>query len=167
MAVPATDPAPLRRLGLRATAPRLAVLAMLAELGGHRSADDLVAALREAGYPHARTTVFNALQDLARTGLLRTAPVAAGALRYEADTSPHHHFVCRSCGLIVNVPISAAVRVPLYRGVNGTVDGVDVVYRGLCQQCSSAGARVQTTVRVPEHREEPVAVVRGEASDRL
>ena len=53
----AVDPAPLRRLGLRATGPRVAVLAALREVGGHRSANDVIAVLRKAGYAHARTTV--------------------------------------------------------------------------------------------------------------
>ena len=109
---------------------------MLAEVGGHQSADELVAALRQAGYPHARTTVYNALQDLARAGLVREAPVAAGALRYEADTSPHNHFVCRNCGLIINIPISEEVQVPATPPIEGVeVDTVDIVYRGTCEQC--------------------------------
>jgi Fe2+ or Zn2+ uptake regulation protein len=113
---------------------------MLAEVGGHQSADELVAALRQAGYPHARTTVYNALQDLARAGLVREAPVAAGALRYEADTSPHHHFVCRNCGLIINVPISDEVRLPPGPPIEGVeVDTVDIIYRGSCEQCSGGG----------------------------
>ena len=58
---PASDAARLRKLGLRATGPRLALLTVLERVGGHRSADELVAELRQAGYPHARTTVYNAL----------------------------------------------------------------------------------------------------------
>jgi Fe2+ or Zn2+ uptake regulation protein len=137
---PTVDAARLRRLGLRATAPRLAVLAVLGEVGGHQSADDLVLALRRAGYPHARTTVYNALQDLSRAGLVREAPVAAGALRYEADTEPHQHFVCRNCGVILNVAPAeeAADRgAPPIEGVR--VDAVDLVYRGQCERCA-AGA---------------------------
>ncbi len=182
MAYAATDPARLRRLGLRATAPRLAVLAMLAEVGGHRSADELVAALRKAGYPHARTTVYNALQDLARAGLVHDAPVTAGALRYEADTAPHHHFVCRHCGLVVNIPMSDEVRVP-NPAINAVeVNDVEVVYRGLCERCAKAGVgeaidlrqraglREAGEARPPgtaPHGPEAIAVVRGETRDRL
>ncbi len=153
MLEPPTDPTRLRRLGLRATAPRLAVLAMLAEVGGHQSADELVAALRQAGYPHARTTVYNALQDLARAGLVREAPVAAGALRYEADTSPHYHFVCRNCGLIINVPIPEGVQIPDTPPIDGVeVDTVDIIYRGVCERCSEAGvAHGEEAIDLTEH----------------
>jgi Fe2+ or Zn2+ uptake regulation protein len=118
------------------------VLTVLGEVGGHQSADDLVLALRRAGYPHARTTVYNALQDLARAGLVREAPVAAGALRYEADTEPHQHFVCRSCGVIFNVAAPPAAGKPPAPPVAGIheVDTVDLVYRGLCERCAAAPA---------------------------
>ena len=100
------DATRLRTHGLRVTGPRLAILAVLDDVGGHRSADELVAALRGHGYDHARTTVYNALDDLARAGLVRPAPVDAGALRFEPETEPHHHFVCRVCGVIENLPIA-------------------------------------------------------------
>jgi len=134
---PATDATRLRRRGLRVTGPRLAILALLEEIGGHRSADELVLALRRAGYQHARTTVYNALDDLARAGLLRAAPVDAGALRYEPAGPSHHHFVCRRCGLIRDVAVAddLASR-PLPTIAAAHVDELDVVYRGLCARCA-------------------------------
>jgi Fe2+ or Zn2+ uptake regulation protein len=138
---PATDAARLRRLGLRATGPRLALLAVLEEIGGHRSADELVIELRRAGYPHARTTVYNALEDLTRAGLFHAAPVASGALRYEADVSPHQHFVCNHCGLIINVTATTDVLLLPLPEVEGAtrIDVIDVVYRGLCTTCAAEG----------------------------
>ena len=142
MEMPATrddhisDATRLRQRGLRVTGPRLAILSTLEEVGGHRAVDELVLALRQAGYHHARTTVYNALDDLARAGLVRAAPVDAGALRYESAGPVHHHFVCRRCGLIRNVPVApdlAARSLPEVSG--GSIDELDVVYRGLCSAC--------------------------------
>jgi Fe2+ or Zn2+ uptake regulation protein len=156
---------------------------MLADVGGHQSADELVAVLRDAGYPHARTTVYNALADLARAGVVREAPVTAGALRYEADTSPHHHFVCRVCGVLMNVPVSDDRTLPPYPVIGGIqVDAADVVYRGLCKRCSRAGVGTpidlrdeadlrevgaEQSVGAVEHHADAVSVVRGETPDRL
>jgi Fe2+ or Zn2+ uptake regulation protein len=111
---------------------------MLEKVGGHRSADELVLALRRSGYHHARTTVYNALDDLARAGLVRAAPVDAGALHYESAGPPHHHFVCRSCGVIVNVPVAddLASR-PLPEVEGGVAEELDVVYRGACEACAA------------------------------
>lgn len=136
---PGTDAARLRQRGLRVTGPRLAILAMLEEVGGHRSADELVLALRRAGYHHARTTVYNALDDLARAKLVRAAPVDAGALRYESNGEDHHHFVCRNCGVIRNVAVAEDLSSRPLPAINGAkADELDVVYRGLCGRCAEA-----------------------------
>jgi Fur family ferric uptake transcriptional regulator len=140
---PGSDAARLRQRGLRVTGPRLAILSMLERVGGHRSADELVLALRRGGYHHARTTVYNALDDLARAGLVRAAPVDAGALRYESAGEAHHHFVCRECGSIRNVEVRddmAPHPMPEIEGAE--LDELDVVYRGRCPSCAS-GSRAQ------------------------
>src|SRR5580704_13056494 len=134
----ASDASRLRARGLRVTGPRLAILSMLQQVGGHRSADELVAALREGGYHHARTTVYNAVDDLARAGLVRAAPIDAGALRYEAAAGEHHHFVCRACGRIVNVPVAPDLaRHPIPAVAGAKADEIDVIYRGFCVSCAS------------------------------
>ena len=135
---PGSDAARLRQRGLRVTGPRLAILSMLERVGGHRSADELVLALRRGGYHHARTTVYNALDDLARAGLVRAAPVDAGALRYESAGEAHHHFVCRECGSIRNVELRddmAPHPMPEIEGAE--LDELDVVYRGRCPTCAA------------------------------
>jgi Fe2+ or Zn2+ uptake regulation protein len=109
---------------------------MLDQVGGHRAVDELVLALHKAGYHHARTTVYNALDDLARAGLVHAAPVDAGALRYESAGPAHHHFVCRECGVIRNVPIADDLSArPLPEIADAEVQEIDVVYRGLCETC--------------------------------
>lgn len=163
---PGSDAARLRQRGLRVTGPRLAILAMLAEIGGHRSADELVLALRRGGYHHARTTVYNALDDLARADLVRAAPVDAGALRYETAGPAHYHFVCRNCGVIRNVPVEPdLISRPLPTVEGGRVDELDVVYRGICETCTAeARAGDARTQSVEEGGEpEPAEVPAGEA----
>jgi Fe2+ or Zn2+ uptake regulation protein len=146
-----SDAARLRQRGLRVTGPRLAILSTLEQQGGHRSADELVLALRRGGYHHARTTVYNALDDLARAGLVLPAPVDSGALRYEVAGPAHHHFVCRGCGLIRNVPITEETAVPPVPPIPGSeVTTVDVVYRGWCSACAEA----QRTKQGPGEREQ-------------
>ena len=82
---PMSDATRLRQRGLRVTGPRLAILATLEQVGGHRAVDELVLALRRAGYHHARTTVYNALDDLARAGLVRPAQRRGTGARLDLD----------------------------------------------------------------------------------
>ena len=60
----------LREHGLRATGPRLDVLAALEDLGGHRTADEVRGQLSAAGRPLPRSSVYNVLTSLAEAGLV-------------------------------------------------------------------------------------------------
>ena len=126
----------LRAAGLRVTRPRLAVHRALARLGGHRSADEVAAALDAAGVPLPRTSVYNALEALRGAGLVMQASAGAGAALYEAATDSHHHFVCRRCGEITDVPCTVEITPSLQAGLAGAeIDEAEVIYRGLCGRC--------------------------------
>src|ERR1700744_5002827 len=91
----------LRAAGLRATRPRIEVAETLRQLGGHRTADEVHARLPGA---LPRTSVYNALAPLAAPGIVLRADVGPGAVVYEVAERWHHHFVCRSCGGVTDVP---------------------------------------------------------------
>lgn len=128
----------LRAAGLRVTRPRLAVHRALASLGGHHSADEVAAALDDAGVPLPRTSVYNALEALRVAGLVMQASPGTGAALYEAATEWHHHFVCRRCGEITDVPGIVGVGPSLRAELPGAeID--EVMYRGLCARCRQDG----------------------------
>jgi Fe2+ or Zn2+ uptake regulation protein len=127
----------LREHGLRATAPRVEVLAALEDLGGHRSADevrDRLAARGRAELP--RSSVYNVLASLAGAGLAMTADAGPGATLYEAGREWHHHFVCRSCHRVFDVECLVGARPCLTPGTDvGEVDEAQVIFRGVCTEC--------------------------------
>jgi Fur family ferric uptake transcriptional regulator len=127
----------LRERGLRATAPRVEVLAALEDLGGHRSADevrDRLAARGRAELP--RSSVYNVLASLAEAGLAMTADAGPGATLYEAGREWHHHFVCRSCHRVFDVECLVGARPCLTPGTDvGEVDEAQVIFRGVCTEC--------------------------------
>ena len=128
----------LRAAGLRATRPRIAVMGLLEEVGGHRSADDLVALLGARGRPLSRSTVYNVLGNLAGAGLVLTAEVGPGRELFEAAASWHHHFVCTDCGAIVDVPCVRGRRPCLHPDLPGAqVDRADVTFHGRCAACAA------------------------------
>lgn len=162
--VPAELAGRLRAAGLRTTGPRIAVLAALHELGGHRGADEVYEALRGRGDVLARGSVYNVLRDLSAAGVLLAADVGPGTVRYEAAGTFHHHFVCRSCAVVLDVACVAGEKPCLSphpaSGVGhpgtagspgdtetgdtettgiGIVDEAQVIFRGLCSRCVSSG----------------------------
>lgn len=112
------------------------MLGTLEDLGGHPAADEVLAAIIDAGDSVSRATVFNALDDLTAAGLVMRADAGPGAVRYEAATAPHDHFVCAECGKVIDIPANDAVRpVRPPHGFDGQVDSVQIIYRGVCKGC--------------------------------
>lgn len=123
----------MRDAGLRVTRPRLTVLAMLHEMRGHRSAEELLAALRERGSSIPRASVYNVLTDLLDHGLIMLADAGPGRALYEAGAEWHHHFVCRDCGHIIDVPCAVGAKPCMEPALEGlVVDEAQVIFRGAC-----------------------------------
>ena len=125
----------------RTTRQRTALLVLLDELDGFRSAQDLHALLRERGDSVGLATVYRALQALVDDGqldVLRTTDGEAGYRR--CSPSHHHHLVCRSCGRTVEVadpPVERwAARVAEEHGFADVQHQVEVF--GTCAGCVAA-----------------------------
>ena len=139
-----TDPsALLQRAGLRVTRQRVAAIEALTE-HQHVTADDLVSLCAEAGV--SRQAAFLIVADLTGAGLVRRLDLPGQAARYELEHSDnHHHAVCTSCGLVVDVPC-VGTEVPCITAPNDlgmTIRVAEVLYRGLCATCEldQTGAR--------------------------
>jgi Fe2+ or Zn2+ uptake regulation protein len=130
--------AAIRAAGLRLTRPRRLVLEMLAELGGHNSADDVACAIATGGEHLSRMSVYNALEALSGVGLVSVVDAGPGAARYEVAGPTHHHFVCRSCGVVLDVdPVPREPRWLELDVPGAHVDAAEVVLRGLCDLCAA------------------------------
>ena len=129
----------LRRAGLRVTRPRLGVYRALLELDGHHSVDDIVAELRGRGAGLPRTSVYNVVEALRLAGLVMGADAGPGRALYEAGSPPHHHFVCRACAQVRDVPCVTGETPCLGAGsLVGHVDEAQIIFRGLCPSCVEA-----------------------------
>jgi Fur family ferric uptake transcriptional regulator len=124
----------------RQTRQRSAVQALLEELDGFRTAQDLHALLRERGEPVGLATVYRALQALVDDGLVDVLRGADGEAAYRR-CSPvhHHHLVCRSCGRTVEVadpPVERwAARVAAEHGFAEVQHQLEVF--GTCRACTA------------------------------
>jgi Fe2+ or Zn2+ uptake regulation protein len=132
----------LREHGLRATEPRMEVLAALEDLGGHRSADEVRDRLAGGQRDRPRSSVYNVLASLAEAGLAMTADAGPGAVLYEAGRAWHHHFVCRSCHRVFDVECLVGARPCLTAGTSaGRVEEAQVIFRGVCAACLGSQER--------------------------
>jgi Fe2+ or Zn2+ uptake regulation protein len=124
----------LRESGLRVTRPRLLVLEMLGRTRNHLSVDELVSELHTCGTPLPRGSVYGIVEALVEHGLLAQAELGPGPARYELDRGEQHcHFICSACGDTQDIPAPTFQEPSL--PVDGRVDSVQLVLRGICSSC--------------------------------
>jgi Fur family transcriptional regulator, ferric uptake regulator len=131
----------IRGVGLRSTAPRVAVLRELEAATAPLSHADLVDALGHEGYD--RVTIYRNLTDLTEAGLVVRADLGDHVWRFElrrsggkAHSGTHPHFTCTDCGTVSCLP-EESVRLTPARGAPKAIAAraVEVHLRGLCDRC--------------------------------
>ena len=131
--------AALRNAGLRVTAPRVAVLAEMAD-GKHVTADQVALAVRGRLGTISTQAVYDVLGALTRAGILRRIEPAGSPARYETRVGDnHHHVVCRSCGAIADVDCVVGEPPCLSPASAGgfVIDEAEVTFWGLCPDCQT------------------------------
>ena len=121
----------LRAAKLRPTRQRRALAELL--LGqGHRhvTAERLHEEARKAGVKVSLATVYNALHQFTRAGLLRELVVDAGRAYFDTNTAHHHHFFDEDSGALIDIPSEAVEVGALPKPpVGQQVSRVDVIVR--------------------------------------
>ncbi|CAN7527367.1 Fur family transcriptional regulator [Microbacterium maritypicum] len=125
----------------RNTWQRERVREALADARGFVSAQSLHAALRDDNTGIGLATVYRALAGLAASGDADSLQSPEGEALYRACTTQghHHHLICRSCGLTVEIEAKDveqwAHRTAALHGFTEAAHVVDIF--GLCTPCAN------------------------------
>jgi Fur family ferric uptake transcriptional regulator len=130
----------LRGAGLRVTAARVALLETVRE-GDHLGVEAITSGVRVRVGHISIQAVYDALHALTAAGLLRRIEPADSPARFERRVGDnHHHAVCRSCGAVADVDCAIGQAPCLtpsdHHGF--AIDEAEVIYWGLCPDCSTA-----------------------------
>jgi Fe2+ or Zn2+ uptake regulation protein len=129
----------LRGCSLRVTRPRVAVLAAVYD---HPHADtfSIIGLVREELGEVSQQAVYDVLRALTDARLVRRIQPPGSVARYESRVGDnHHHVVCRSCGAIADVDCAVGDAPCLTPADDHgfAIDEAEVVYQGLCSECSN------------------------------
>jgi Fur family ferric uptake transcriptional regulator len=130
----------LRGASLRVTRPRVAVLAAVHE-HPHAATHSIIGFVREDLGEVSQQAVYDVLQALTVAGLVRRIHPPGSVARYESRVGDnHHHAVCRSCGAIsdVDCAVGSAPCLTAADDHGYALDEAEVIYWGLCPECSTA-----------------------------
>jgi Fe2+ or Zn2+ uptake regulation protein len=130
----------LRKASLRVTRPRVAVLAAVRD-HPHADTHSIIGRVREQLGGVSHQAVYDVLDALTKARLLRRIQPRGSVARYESRVGDnHHHVVCRSCGVMADVDCAVGAAPCLTAaGDHGfAIDEAEVIYWGLCPECSTA-----------------------------
>ncbi len=132
----------LQQAGERLTAPRRAVLGVLARHHDHLTADAVAEIL--AGDGIHRATVYRTFDVLSRSGIIAQRQRPGGAVSYHLATAPagheHLHGVCRSCGQVDVLPahVFDGVSAAILAESGFCMEPGQSAFVGLCARCQTA-----------------------------
>jgi len=127
----------LRQNGLKLTHQRLEILKEVARSSNHPDAETIYRGVRERLPTVSLDTIYRTLWLLLDLGLVNALGPSRERVRFDANTQPHHHFVCRQCGEIHDFysPELDRMEVPEAIQTLGRGEKMNVEVRGLCHHC--------------------------------
>jgi Fe2+ or Zn2+ uptake regulation protein len=130
----------LHRVGLKATWPRLLILAALERDQNHPTAEQLHQTLRKEYPALSLSTVYQTLEAFLRTGLCRRVTDIADRLRVDGTPRDHDHAVCRICGTIFDIDCEhfPMPQPPTSLPHDLVVTGLRLEYEVICVECRTS-----------------------------
>jgi Fur family ferric uptake transcriptional regulator len=131
----------LKKLGLKATLPRLKILEILehSELR-HMSAEEVYKALLDSGEEIGLATVYRVLTQFEAAGLVSRHHFEGGHSVFELDDGKHHdHLMCVKCGKIeefIDETIESRQRAIAEKFGFEMTDHCLYIY-GICPECQA------------------------------
>jgi Fe2+ or Zn2+ uptake regulation protein len=135
-----------RARGLKVTPQRQCIFKVLHDNQAHPSAEAVYLAASSEMPTISLKTVYQTLNDLAQMGEILSLDVGTGSSRFDPNVeAAHHHLVCERCGKVRDLFADfGELTVPAEQRQGFAVGAAEIVFRGLCPDCSTSGA--------PHHR---------------
>lgn len=123
---------------IRSTDQREAILRVLREAEGPLLPEEILRRAQRYCGSLGQATVYRTLKRLARAGDVETLEVGDRRARYETTRPHHHHFVCRRCDGVFDLPgcvrAPRSLRANLPRGF--MLDDHELLLYGRCADCA-------------------------------
>jgi len=103
---------------------------------GHATNAELLYILQKSYPTLSATTVHRATARLAARGVIGLAPSGKdGSIRYDANPLPHDHFLCDSCGLLIDTNIKNSIIPILKSSIDDCEVSGNLTVSGKCKKC--------------------------------
>ncbi|MBL7074188.1 transcriptional repressor [candidate division KSB1 bacterium] len=120
--------------GIKPTFQRIKILEYLSRNRTHPTVDMIYTALFKKVPTLSKTTVYNTLDILRENGLVDVLTITESEMRYEYCTEPHHHFLCRRCGRIIDLDVKCPYLEKMKFGEH-KLEQIHGYFKGICKDC--------------------------------
>lgn len=127
----------LDRSGLRSTKQREHIFSVLLEKLDHPTADEVYARARPDMPTISLATVYNCLETLSASGLIKQVNFEREPTRYCPNLTTHAHFYCKESGEIKDIELSQSIIDQLKASLpeGHTAHRIDIAFDGKCGDC--------------------------------
>lgn len=127
-----------RNAGIKLTHQRLEIFREVAGSVDHPSAEAVLKALKPRMPTLSLDTVYRTLRLLEGLDLVSTLGPRREVVRFDANLTRHHHFVCTRCGMTRDFESDElnTIRVPESVTAFGSIDATRVEVLGVCSRCA-------------------------------
>lgn len=130
-----------RKIGMKLTPQRIAILDYLQDNREHPSAEDIYLHVSKKFPTMSFATVYNTLTALKEKGRVLELTVDPEKKRYDSNTEPHHHLICISCKRITDIHVDYELELPLQVKKSFDIKGNHVEFYGICPECKNTSER--------------------------
>ncbi len=123
----------------RKSKQRNRILELLSSTGTHPTADWIYDKLKKEFPRLSLGTVYRNLSTLVEQGLVKKIHFGSTFDRFEANTQPHYHLICESCGKILDfeMPIYDDLNTQAKRLTNFIIHHHKLEFFGMCEDCKN------------------------------
>jgi Fur family peroxide stress response transcriptional regulator len=123
--------------GHRLTPQRREVYNVLLEDRDHPTATEVFIRAKKRVPSISLATVYNCLETLVECGLAKQVNVEREATRYCPNLSEHGHFVCESCGIVSDIPVTKGGSLTQFLKLPSgfIINHSEITLRGTCPAC--------------------------------
>ena len=120
---------------MRYSPQRETILEILRKAKDHPTAEVIQQRAMEKFPKMSLGTVYRNLKQLEESHKI-SSHVFSGSHHYDGNLEPHHHFFCKDCKKIIDIPINEPVfSEKLIQDFDISVEGVNLSLTGLCSDC--------------------------------
>ena len=124
-------------MALKRSKQRDMIMNFLISRKDHPTADVVYMNVRKENPNISLGTVYRNLTLLSDLGEIQRLRVGDGVDHFDADTSPHYHFVCSDCGSVIDLEMDDINSITEVAAAHfkGRIAGHVTYFHGTCENC--------------------------------